>query len=95
MNADKPYYVYVLWSESRRCFYTGVTDDVEKRTVDHNSGVSKWTKGKGPWRVVFRKSFRSLGDARKFENHLKRQKGGNTFYELTGLDRAALRSHGS
>ena len=51
----KPYFAYVLWSDSRRCFYIGVTENVEQRLADHNTGISKWTKGKGPWEVVFQK----------------------------------------
>ncbi len=48
MIKPKPYFVYVIWSESRKCFYIGITEDVDQRILDHNTGVSKWTKNKGP-----------------------------------------------
>ncbi len=44
MPGQLPYFCYVLWSENGRCFYTGVTDDLQRRLHDHNSGLSKWTK---------------------------------------------------
>ena len=88
MNQTKPYYVYVLWSTARKCFYIGVTEDLNKRLRDHNSGVYKWTKGKGPWKIVWNQKFETLGDARKLERRLKKQKQGTGFYSLTGLKKS-------
>ena len=69
------YRVYVLRNaEGRR--YIGVTDDVNRRLVQHNQGVSKWTRGRGPWTFEWSSTPRSLGDARALENLMKRQKGG-------------------
>jgi len=79
------YWCYVIYSSTRRQYYIGITDDVARRVQDHNSGISKWTKGKGPWQLEWTKEFQSLSDARKFENILKRQKGGDGFYSLTGI----------
>lgn len=81
----RPYSVYVLWSPSRECFYIGVSDDPDRRLSDHNAGVSKWTRGKGPWVKVWQRKFTSLSEARRFETALKRQKCGRGFYEMTGL----------
>ncbi|MBT3293772.1 MAG: GIY-YIG nuclease family protein [Verrucomicrobia bacterium] len=83
----KPHYVYILWSETGLCFYKGVTVDIPHRLAQHNGGESKWTKRHaGTWRLVWHREFPSLGDARKFENRLKKQKGGKGFWGLTGLD---------
>ena len=81
------YYCYVLYSETVCRYYIGVTDDIDHRLLQHNTGISKWTKDKGPWVLIWSKHFPSLSEARKFENVLKRQKGGSGFYKLTGLDR--------
>ena len=84
---EKPYFVYVLWTRSGCCFYKGVTDRIAHRLTQHNNGESKWTKRHaGTWELVWQREFPSLGAARKFENLLKRQKGGNGFWHLTGLD---------
>jgi putative endonuclease len=61
-------------AEGRR--YIGLSDDVERRFDQHNQGVSKWTRGKGPWHLEWTSAPRSLGDARALENLMKRQKGG-------------------
>ena len=67
-------------------FYIGVTDDIERRVIQHNSGVSKWTKRyAGSWSLAYTRKFTNLSDARKFENLLKLQKGCNAFYQITSL----------
>ena len=81
------YRVYVLQNCAGR-FYIGVTAHVTKRLHQHNSGASRWTKHKGPWRLMWQSDLLSLGDARKLENELKRQKGGTGFYFRTGLARS-------
>jgi putative endonuclease len=81
------YRVYVLLNpEDRR--YIGVTDDVERRLTEHNQGVSKWTKGRGPWQIEWTSTPRSLGEARALENLMKRQKGGVGLDELMRLHRS-------
>jgi len=80
------YYVYVLQNLEGK-FYIGITDDVDRRIEDHNDGRSRWTKSRGPWTLVWQSQNLSLGDARKLENLLKRQKGGSGFYRITGIDR--------
>ena len=63
----------------------GLSENVCERLVQHNSGVSKWTKGKGPWKLAWSSDEMALGDARKLENELKRQKGGVGFFAITRL----------
>ena len=76
--AGQMYRVYVLQNEAGR-FYIGLSDDVDRRLEQHHQGVSKWTKTRGPWRLVWQSEDLSLSDARKLENHLKRQKGRSRF----------------
>ena len=65
----------------------GLSENVEARLAQHNDGMSKWTKGKGPWSLVWTSEAMSLSEARKLENHLKRQGRGSGFYAITGLPR--------
>jgi len=44
------YYVYVLRNPAGT-HYIGLTDDLARRLTQHNSGASKWTKAKGPWKL--------------------------------------------
>jgi len=86
-NADDGYWVYVLWSSTAERFYIGVTENVARRVAQHNAGVSRWTHTRGPWTLVWSEHHGSLSAARRIEKELKRQKGGNGFYQRTGLDR--------
>jgi putative endonuclease len=80
------YRVYALQNRERN-FYIGLSDDVARRIDQHNLGLSKWTRGKGPWKLVWEGESMNLSKARKLELLLKRQKGGEGFYRLTGLPR--------
>jgi putative endonuclease len=80
------YRVYVIQNREGR-FYIGISDDVNRRLDEHNSGISKWTKGKGPWSLAWTSEAQSLSEARKLENRLKRMKGGEGFYRYTQLSR--------
>ena len=82
--ANKPYFLYILWSDCAERFYIGISDDVAHRLEQHNAGVSKWTAKFGPWRLVHTERYANYTDARKREIQLKRQKGGIGFYRLLG-----------
>ena len=66
------YRVYILKNAEGK-FYIGLSDDVEQRLKQHNSGQSRWTKGRGPWVIVWESEMLSLTGARRLENRLKRQ----------------------
>ena len=86
MDSDHSYRVYRLRNPAGR-HYLGITNDVRNRLEQHNAGLSTWTRGKGPWHLVWTSSPRSLSEARKLENLLKRQKGGRSLLDL--LDQEA------
>jgi putative endonuclease len=67
--------------------YIGLSADVPRRLAQHNSGVSEWTRVRGPWKLRWQSGPLNLTDARRLENLLKRQKGGTGLYRLTGLPR--------
>jgi putative endonuclease len=77
-------WVYVVQNAEGR-FYIGMTTDLNRRLRDHNSGVSRWTKLRGPWTLIWNQECASIGDARKLENKLKRQGRGSGFYRMIGL----------
>ncbi len=77
-------WVYVIQNVEGR-FYIGMTTDLPQRLIDHNIGVSKWTRYRGPCKLVWRKACSSVGEARELENKLKRQGRGSGFYRMIGL----------
>jgi len=80
------YRVYLLQNPEGR-HYIGISDDLSRRLSQHNDGVSQWTRHRGPWTLIWHSDFMSLSEARKLENLLKRQKGGEGLYRMTGLSR--------
>mgnify|MGYP000548403677 CR=1 FL=1 len=69
------YQVYIIENHSGK-IYIGLSEDPHKRLIDHNNGVSKWTAKFTPWKLVWLSYEQTLGDVRKLENKMKRQKGG-------------------
>jgi putative endonuclease len=70
------YRVYLIVNDTGRR-YIGISENVTKRLSDHNAGLSKWTAKYRPWILFWTSNEMSLSEARKLENLLKRQKGGN------------------
>jgi putative endonuclease len=66
------YFVYVLKSETRGIHYVGYTENIERRLMEHNLGLlGKYTKGKGPWILIFQEEHSSIKDAMKREKYFK------------------------
>ena len=84
MSEINAYQVYVLRNVAGK-FYIGLSENVQARLQQHNQGISKWTRYRGPWSLVWESGSLTLTEARKLENRLKRQKGGAGFRGLTGL----------
>jgi putative endonuclease len=80
------YRVYIIQNHEGK-FYIGLSDDLARRIDQHNLGISKWTRGKGPWTLIWQSEEMNLSNARKLELSLKRQKGGNGFYWMIGVSR--------
>ncbi len=71
MNAPQ-YELYVL-----RCgddtLYTGIAIDVDKRLLEHESGLrgARYLRGRGPLRLVFRVAAGDRSQASRLEYHVK------------------------
>ena len=70
------YQVYILQNAIGKR-YIGISENPGKRLLQHNSGQSKWTANFRPWHLEWLSRPLNLSAARKLENLLKRQKGGN------------------
>jgi len=69
------YYVYIIKSIATGKFYTGVTENIEKRLKNHNQGGTKSTKPYKPWKIVYKEIFADKHQAYKREFYLKSPKG--------------------
>jgi putative endonuclease len=78
------YQVYVLKNTAGQK-YIGLSKNPQHRLLQHNSGASRWTKDKGPWKISWTSKPMNLSEARKLENTLKQQKGGLGLETLINL----------
>ena len=56
-------------------FYTGYTSDLRKRFKQHNENKTGYTKGRGPYRIVYYEVCFNEDDAKARELYLKKGKG--------------------
>ncbi len=71
----KPGYVYILSNKNRTTFYTGVTNDIERRMAEHKSGIgSVFTKKYNCHDLMYYEYFESIVDAIHREKVLKKWK---------------------
>jgi putative endonuclease len=68
-----PWYVYILESEIDGDYYKGSTQDYLKRLEEHNTGLSKFTSTKRPWKLRYAEVFSTKKEALIREKQLKRQ----------------------
>jgi putative endonuclease len=78
------FYVYILYSETLKKFYTGTTDNVEKRLVEHNS--MKYPDAysvKGiPWNLYLKIECESSTQAYNIEKFIKQMKSSKFIQSL-------------
>ncbi len=65
------YYVYAISSLARNYIYVGLTDSVERRFSEHNSGKNKTTKPYLPFAIIFVMECDTRIEARKWEKYYK------------------------
>ena len=65
------WYVYILESQKDKKWYTGISNDLRKRFSQHARGLSTWTKGRGPFELIYYEASRDEYDARAREKYLK------------------------
>ncbi|MRX48646.1 GIY-YIG nuclease family protein [Pedobacter puniceum] len=68
----KCYYVYILKCRDNS-YYTGVTNNIERRIEEHQSGEDKnaYTYNKRPVKLVFCEDFIEINQAIAFEKQIK------------------------
>ena len=71
LRVEKRYYVYIMASRSLN-LYTGVTNDIFDRTLDHKQGlIDGFTKRYKINRLVYFETFRYIGNAINREKQIK------------------------
>ena len=68
----KQYFVYILLC-SDNSYYTGITNDVGRRFIEHSTGsdINSYTFRRRPLKLVFYESFPDANQAIAFEKQIK------------------------
>ena len=64
------FYTYLLQNKYGK-WYTGATNDLQKRILEHNFGKNKSTKYGGPWKLIYCEICINKKDAFAREKYLK------------------------
>ncbi len=67
--------VYVLRSASSGRHYVGQTEDLERRLLEHRTGLAKYTRNRGPWLLVYHEQYSARAEAMNKERFLKSGQG--------------------
>ena len=71
-----PFFVYIIYSSSLNRFYTGTTDDVGRRILEHNSNkyADSFTSKGIPWGPFLEIECKSSEQAYKVEKFIKQMR---------------------
>lgn len=69
------FYSYILRSSKDGKLYTGYTNDLKRRFKEHLSGVSNYTRSRGPYSLIYYESCLNEYDAKAREIYLKSGRG--------------------
>jgi len=84
------FYTYILKSKKDGKMYTGYTSDLRKRFKQHNDNLNGYTKGRGPFTIIYYEACKNEYDAKAREKYLKSGKGKN--YIKSRLKRSLFRT---
>ena len=80
------FYTYIAYNNKHDKFYIGQTNNLDRRTVEHNLGVSNYTsKYDGEWELVYYETFDSRSEAMKRERFFKKQKNKNFYRRICNM----------
>jgi len=85
------FHVYVLRSETTGSHYVGYTSDLTQRFGQHNHGITKSTKNRGPWQMVYHEGFNTRPEAVRRKRFLKTGQGREELKRILASGRGSAR----
>ena len=71
-DIKKKWFVYIVKCENSS-YYTGITNNIDKRISDHNSGRGgHYTRSFGPVKLIWKETHKDRSSASKREAQIKR-----------------------
>ena len=77
-------YLYILFSHSLQKYYAGISEDVQKRLHQHNSGMGQFTSTGVPWIFITVIECSSISDAMILDKKIKKR-GIKRYMEDNGI----------
>ena len=77
------YFVYAIKSLRKDWIYVGITNDLQRRLKQHNSGWNKSTKPYRPFELIYSEEQPDRKAARKQEKYLKSSAGKRWLKNIT------------
>ena len=68
---DESWFVYAIVSLKNRQIYVGMSQNIERRIIEHNSGHTKSTRAYIPWELFFTENANGSKQARSREKYWK------------------------
>ena len=69
MNSE--FFVYVLRSVCNKHRYVGMTNNIDRRLNEHNSGKTRSIKAYRPWKMIYFEKYSTEAEAHKRELYFK------------------------
>jgi len=71
------YFVYIIKSKKDNKFYTGITNNIERRVKEHNKVCSSTTstRNRGPFELIYFEKLENRINAREREKYFKSGSG--------------------
>ena len=69
------FYVYILHSQKDHKLYTGFTNNIKRRVIEHNSSKVESTKLRRPLKLIYYEAYIEKSDAENREIFLKSGSG--------------------
>ena len=76
------YFVYILQSLKDKKLYICLTEDIEKRINEHNSGKNFSTKSRRPFKLIFYEALPTLEESVEREKFYKTGRGHEIIYKI-------------
>ena len=67
------YCTYILHSKKIDKFYTGHTNNIQRRLVEHNRGKTSFMEKGKPWILLYCKEFQNRSEAMILEKTIKKR----------------------
>jgi len=67
------YITYILYSNRIDRYYTGHTENLDRRLEEHNRGKTKVIARGIPWIVIYNKEFDTRSEAMRHEKFIKKR----------------------